>query len=390
MALQVVRVPDPPAGTDWSYAIPGIYLEDVIGVSATLATATTFSGVMHDSSGNGNDGGYELFGSPSPLGPGFLTGANAATWTFFTGPGPSRYGSIFSGIDCGAAFSFDVWAKVNPAALNGTLFGLEASGVLTTCRFYVGSDGSLTFQWADSSHLYGAVAAAGTYPFDGSAHHVGMSYDGTHAKIYLDGVSRTVSESGIPALNAGSFCVMDVGGSNDVGNTGAASQYGQPAFYQSVLAAGAFAAHHAASGSLTAYAAAVFANSPTNFYELNDGTPGVGRQVVLRVTDGTHVVDDIPTGFAESASVGPYSYSWQPGLGSSVEASGGTLITVAVPELLLPPGYTIGTHTLDLGASDQWSAISIWWDRSTHDLFGAISDYVYPPGLYYVYEQIGT
>src|SRR5690348_14913764 len=70
-----------------------------------------------------------------------------------------------------------------------------------------------------------------------------------------------------------------------------------------------------------------------------------GRHVDLTVTNGTDEVLAIPSGFGPPPGAGPYEYAWQPDLNSSSQSADGLLTTVAIPRLLLPAGYVVGSRT---------------------------------------------
>src|SRR5204863_4308339 len=72
VTLSVVRIPNPPAGVDWSTVVPGAYLYDVTGITATLTTSAVV-GPMLDASGNARDGNYNGAG-PASFVPGLVAG----------------------------------------------------------------------------------------------------------------------------------------------------------------------------------------------------------------------------------------------------------------------------------------------------------------------------
>jgi hypothetical protein len=156
------------------------------------------------------------------------------------------------------------------------------------------------------------------------------------------------------------------------------------AYFPSALSPANIATIYGTAPNFAAYTAAVESFTPDTYYHLgNQTTPPGGRQVVLEVTDGTHVVELIPTGFPIVSGLGPFTYSWQPKLAAHAQTMNGTTTTVPVPPLILPAGYTVGSRTLDIGAKDQWSNIAIWWNSTYMDFVD--HPYEYPPGMHLVY-----
>lgn len=380
MALYVERPLAPPPGVDWSYMIPGQYLERITGITATLTTPATLPTVMHDRSGNGNDGNYTYTPAVDPLSPGFFAGANRVNW-FEDGGAHFSYATTSAGCcDITSAFSFDCWVQGDPT--QSVFDPIFAFGGPIAIGIEIFSNGSIIFQYSDGTFFQQRTCAAGSFPFDGAAHHFGCSYSGVAMAIYVDGIAVAGVTIGAGGTTPGLVTNPELG-RQPITPGGLGQQFvGQPAFYQSVLGAGTFAAHAAAGTSLAAYSAAVLASSPVSYYDLDDETVIGGRTPGLVVTDGTSEVVLIPDGFTAQTTPGPYAYSWLPTLSSDTRDPTGTITSVAIPKLLLPAGYTVGTRTPDLTSGDQWSDISVWWDDDVMRSVSGVDRFVYPPGAY--------
>jgi len=388
VALYTQAVPDPPAGEDWQWTVPGQYLYDVTGIVGTLTTQAGPAGPMVDASGNGHDGTYEGFGGNTPFVPGLVPGDLAAQ--FFESAGSPEWGEIDTAVlNFGADWSFDLVIEPQaPSAAGFLVFEARDVGYTQDVVLSIGSSGEVAlfnrvgsgFQW-----VTGFV-----FPLDNAPHHLGVSYTaaGHVVAIYIDGTATMVTDVGTtpipssPALTVTTFNhVFSFAGQWS-------SIFDEPAFYQSALSAGAFAAHAAAVGSFASYEAAVLADSPTAYYHLDDVGTSTGRQVALAITNQLSLVELVPSGFPDFTGPGPYGYSWQPNLNSSTQTANGLLTTVAIPQLILPAGYTLGTDTLDIQPTDQWSDVTIWWNSDVMDAQAQFNPYEYPPGAFLVYQQV--
>ena len=73
MSLYTQVVPNPAAGADWSWPVPGKYIYDVTGITATLTTGIGASTNVPDASGHGNNGTIQIHSGPvkniQPMGP---------------------------------------------------------------------------------------------------------------------------------------------------------------------------------------------------------------------------------------------------------------------------------------------------------------------------------
>lgn len=387
MALYIVNVPDPPLGTDWFNSVPGQYIYNVTGVRAVLTAFQSLT--AHDATGNGNDGQYFVrtgYTAAEVLGLQGAFAGDAAVMPY--GPhAPFAALQVARNLPTTMVWSGDYtiewWQRCTPQA---------ASPMFLGNGFTVGS------QWPDITatgsidlidargQSYESVAIAAAHndlwhyyaislPFAAS---VSFSFDGT-----VPAVAHQVAPGLRVALPA-----ADVGIVYPVtGQVGAHTLIDEVAFYPRALSVAERQAHFAAAaGGFAAYSAAILADSPAMYYHLDEvGGPG-GRQPALQITDGSQTVELIPTGFPDPSTAGVTTYSWQPNLQAHARSGDDSLITVPVPDLLLPAGYTIGTETPDLGADDQWSEIVVWWDSDYSDIQVGIDAFAYPPGAHLVYH----
>lgn len=252
-----------------------------------------------DSSGNGYDGTYR----PAPQ---FISGLI---------PGDRAWigsASLFAGVDVPTSpidwnnsFSIEFWFK-GPAASDSTLRrffharqdpfapssvpGLVDDLSVDITMTTGGMNVSVHAQFGDVFGV-GNYQADACVPYDGLRHHIVFTYayiailhaGGVPAgtgTIYVDGSSQTLSSDGsTPGANPNTMNPMvdwQIGndfGAGNLGNDGlvVVDEY---ALYDHVLTGGAVAAHLAAADNFADYTAAVLADSPTNYYHLNDGTFG--------------------------------------------------------------------------------------------------------------------
>lgn len=390
MTLYVVPIPDPAPGADWRTLVPGHYFYDVTGITAQLATGGTSLTVAEDASGNGNDGTYSGLGAGTPFVAGLVPGDDAINLTH--APAVNKATNVLvppTLVDWSTNFTFAcLWR--NPSGAPDTFFAFGGSGgigPLSILEFWWG-DGpanavilwdQVTNQWA---------TALGAVPFDGLAHLLTVTRSGTTVAIYVDGVSVPLTITG----GSPDTTPLDVAGVNGpfAGGGNGRGICDEWACWRRALTAGEVASLQAARGSFAAYSTATLALAPDCYYHMDGLVAGTGRQPSLIITDGTTELEAIPTGFAAVGTPGPYQYSWQPRLNADTQSTDGTLTTVAIPPLLLPAGYTIGTRTLDLQSADQWSNVVLWWDDAYQQQVVDFRPYEYPPGATLVYRQLGT
>lgn len=367
MAIRTITVTPPAAGTDWTYTVPGQWWPRLIGVIATLTTATTVTSVV-DESGNGRTAttlpvtSYVL-GNVGP----FSGGAD--NWSIFN-PGPNTPGASNAFAASASAlalntatFSADTWLKI-PTATNGIsgIFGMFFNAGSGQKYGLNAADGSANPDPAtvDFSNSFRAFFATG--PGRNAWHHVGLTYDGATWTLYIDGASAA-THAGDPPPGTGTACSASAAGNRSAGSI--TGNQAAVAYYGTALSGAQMAAHAAVSSSWGAYKTAVLADSPLAFYKVGAPPVGASRISTLRVTDGTNAIIQVPANFS-AATTQAFIWSWQV-LGTGVQSStDGTINSVAIPELNVAPGYTIGTRTLDLAGTDQWSSITLWFDDGTN------------------------
>lgn len=384
MPLYVIRPDPPPAGQDWLATVPGQYLYDITGITATLTTHGA-PDEPTDVSGNGLNGTYDDGGSPLQFFPGALTGNDGLDVFDATMLGNARQGWANNGgeIPLTGDFSIVWWFYSSPLVPGGVQMVASDSGASPVATFISKSNAGGSISYGGPG---GTVDATWLGPISqGAWHLIGMDYNaGTqHARLWLDGVEQILAIDTPGPATSGVVDRVDFGNSGGWAPTSVGGMDEFAYFDHNIDTAG-HAALFAAAPNFAAYVVACLTLTPLIYYHLDGAlSPGGDRQVVLEVTDGSYNVEDIPTGFPETVTTVPLTYSWQPKLRSSTQTQNGASTAVAIPRLLVPAGYTVGTRTLDLSPNDQWSDIAIWWDSTQMDLIN--NPYAYPPGQHLVY-----
>lgn len=390
MALHVVQVPDPPAGEDWSWTVPGRFFYEVTGITATLTTGNGAPSTLVDASGDGFDGTYA--GVPISV-PGLVPGDTATNWS---GPPSATAHVPFGIIDWSSDWSVEWWAQGVQAVDAFALYAVN------------GPDPTFTTQLSVEINFLGAVdvnqvtsgvtiadwhTAFGAVPTPGTPNYIVITFDAFTGTIaaYVNGAAVAIFDSGFGPFSLAGLTDMYLPAAPSAGNFVGPVVEDEVAIYGAVLNAGQVAAHYAAGlVDIATYTAAVMGDGPAAYYHLDDVGATGGREPSLLLSDGTHVLEAIPPGFPAVSTPGPYQYAWQPGLNADTQSTDGTLTTVAIPPLLIPAGYVFGPRTLDLQPSDQWSNVRVQWDDSYMATADTLSPYVYPPGVTLTYQQIGT
>lgn len=386
MALYVIRPDDPAVGADWAVQVPGQYIWDITGITATLTTAIG-GDEPTDASGNGYNGVYVHPDFPLTFVPGALTGDDALLCGSGT-PKVARAG--FTIPPAAMPFTGDftvIWWGKRFNVGGDTAHDLQATNVGTSealsLRYNSGGSLALFINATGCAYNTGNVV-----PLDEQFHMIAFAYTASSgtAIIYLDGLPVATPI----AIPGGPLSVTPETVTWGLASTGAPGMIGgtdELAYVPAVVSAGDIATLFAAAPVFAAYTAAMLALTPNVYYHLDGiGSPAGDRQVALEVTDGSTVTELIATGFAEGAGTGPFFYSWQPKLASSSQTADETTTTVAIPRLLLPAGYTAGTRTLDLGSNDRWTDITVWWDSLYMDTHLPVLPYAFPPGAHLIWE----
>lgn len=370
MTLRVTNVPQPAAGQEWTFAIPGQYTYDVRAVVATYRAqdpSSTFP--MLDASPNGNDGVYT--GPDVPAGlqtPGLIVGDDCVT----LGPASAapRYlsphvGNVGAGggpFNLFNAFAFEQWVQFpGNVGVDCNVVIAETGGAVERMYLQISTGAIFGMEFGLGVPLWSYRTAPGTFPLDGNVHQIAAMWNTVDAAIYVDGVE-------VPSVIAGAVGGRDVNDANVLyGGTsgGAALRRGlldEASVWESGFDATQIADHYAAGlAGFATYSAVILGDGPAGYYHLDDGVPvtPAQRYTGLVVTDGTHVLAVYTSGELSSLT-GPVTFVWTPATSNVVIA--GARYTIGVPPLILPAGYTLGSGTPAIGASDQWSDIAIWWD----------------------------
>lgn len=365
MAIQVVHLPNPAAGAEWAYTIPGQYNVTLIGVQATL-TVRSPPATAVDSSGNANNATYSglaniVYGVVGPFGGGGGLAAQitAAVSRLYL----ASFANAGGQLDL-ATYSVD--ALVNYTGTGNVnmneIFGIRTSDINhpADLRFLYGLSSTGGQRIANTNAnvftLTGVGIALNTWT------HVGFSYDGAQWIGYKNGVAGTPVAGNVPGtvtLKPG-----NVGG-DQIANQDLVGKIAAVAYYSGALAAARFLAHsNAVATSSAAYKAAVLADTPVALWMLDETYSTVARVVTLAIQNGAATVATFPTD-TPIASPGTYNYSWQTLGPGAAQSSDGTTITVPIPSLTLPPGYVVGSNTPDIATTDQWSNVTVWFDDGT-------------------------
>lgn len=390
MTLYVVPLPDPPAGQDFQYVVPGNYLYDVTGITATLQSQVNVLPIVaQDASGNNHDGTYTFNRAASPFVAGLVSGDLSIDFGQGGAGGSVLVSVPFGGIDWAANWSIELWIE-NTRGVNG-----GGAGVICSTG---GLDPKIRVLNANGIHPRISVGDGigflvngplNSPPGDANPHHIVATSTAGTVKIYVDGVAVATTVSGTPPASP-AIDTTNIGSSLPP-LTNTATVYDEVAIYNTALSAARVAAHHTAGlAGFATYVPAVLADTPLMFFHLDENTERTGRQPTLTVSDGTTEVEAIPSGFPAVLTPGPYVYAWQPALNADTQSSDGTLTTVAVPELLLPPGYRVGSRTLDLQPGDQWSQVNLWWDDAYQRAIDPVNAYAFPGPVKLIYQQNGA
>jgi hypothetical protein len=390
MTLYTVTQPNPPVGHDFRFVVPGRYLYDVVGITATLLTDTPETTHPVDYSGHHRDGTYVTVGGPARFSPASafpsdacLVSSDLPLAAYSAGfNAPAAAMPITAG-----SFTLGFWR--NTTANAGPGIEWVNVGVGICAQAFNGN--STVLEWDSMGGTGGWTTDIIPALLDGAWHFVAYVYDaGTQEMtIYVDGalVPQVSDIPGTPFGDIPTQVQWDTNGGSTPSGTGMTDEI---FFTPNALTAGQIAGLYGTAPDFAAWTAAVLGYGPTVAYHLDGIRPGTGRQPSLIVTNGTTELEAIPTGFPAVATPGPYEYSWQPNLNADIQSTDGTLTTVAIPQLLLPAGYTVGTRTLDLTSTDQWSNIALWWDDAYQAAFDPFNQYDFPGGIKLVYQQQGV
>ncbi len=212
-------------------------------------------------------------------------------------------------------FSIEFWAK--PAttgndftghcpvsSLNPHFAALNRSGWL----FYVGSSALWQFRLGSENNYAATLNATSGFATNGVWQHVVGSYDGTTARLYVNGSlvgSSTLSASARAAFRRNTQSALRIGGTSlsgslstgpvisaagVAGNRGFDGWVDEVAVYASALSPATVAAHHAAATTNNAgYGAQILADNPVGYWNLNEpvATPPAPGSLPVAANSGT-------------------------------------------------------------------------------------------------------
>lgn len=380
MTLRVERPTVPAPGADWLYTVPGQYLEDLVGVQATLTNYSASVAQVTDSSGNGHHGidlqaGGALFNVP-----GLIAGDTAVSLNVDTPNHLSELQFAPSALLVVGPWTMEWWQQPDSAVG----FVAQIGGINTSESAVDLRNGICTIVAAGipESILFAPITS-------GAPVMVAVVYDGANlASLYLNGALAGTVAVLVVQVPANTAFYRLIAGYPPPALTANGSVVDELAVWPSALTAGQIAAHFAAAGTFATYSAAVLADVPTSYWHLDDvPLAPTGRLPALVVTNGTAEVGAwVPTAVA-AAGGNSFAYSWMVDVANSSQVNAGQITTVGLPKLVLPAGYTVGTATADLGTFDQWSDITVWWDDAYQQAQQFLTEYLYPPGAHLVYQQ---
>lgn len=380
MTLRTLQIDDPPAGVDWLTIVPGQYLYNITGLAGTLTTGAGADGIMYDSSPFHLNGSY----INGPIDVAGLVAGNAAKQTTAVAHEHMEVDAPI--VDWSGDWSVVFVAEPDLVPQQTiTIVARVGTGVTTSQSWRINIDSTLALINIEAIGPGGSntwVTANGSFPIDGTGHDCVITYaaGSNTITIYVDG-SAVVTTPGGPNIPGTAAIDTVFIQRNPATSQGFKGIIDEVSFHPTVLSSSAAAFIHAGKlAGIGPYQTVILAQQPNAYFHMDDGGAGTGRQVALQVTDGMSEVELIPSGFADVVTSGPYDYSWQPNLQASAQTPDGKVTTIAIPRLIVPAGYTIGTDTLDIAAADQWSNIVLWWSDDVMDSVNPISPYAYPPG----------
>jgi hypothetical protein len=303
---------------------------------------------------------HETFGVTGPFGAGGGLAVDCTGYDSLSGGALGSTPNAGGTFDV-ATFSFEMivnGANTGNIIQNGmVIYDSALNRYRCGMQFNRGINGLRGIASPSDTFSLGGLSAGGAWA------HGAITYDGAQWIGYNNGVANTPVAGHAPTLTVVNKPLWVMGDGTSVQGTNA--KVAAAAYFSGVLSAAQVAAHQAAiATSSAAYKTAVLADSPLAFWMLDSTYNTAARTTALAVQNGAVTVAVFPTDVPVT-SPGTFTYSWQtlgPGALQSVD---GTLITVPIPTMQLPPGYTVGSNTADIVATDQWSNITLWYDDGT-------------------------
>ena len=155
--------------------------------------------------GDATDSAGDLDGTlvGTTFAPGFVTSGGGQAFSFDGVDDNLDLSAHTPALDFSPAATFELW--VRPAAEpNGALFTISDGSSVTEQRLVFGLGDGFTETLTDEIVTVGRIEGPDTYilgfttsdrseVFDGSFHHVALTFDGSEVKIYLDGVPKAIT-----------------------------------------------------------------------------------------------------------------------------------------------------------------------------------------------------
>jgi hypothetical protein len=197
----------------------------------------------------------------------------------------------------GSPFTVEFWAK--PEASDNDdcpLFNRVSSGNRSGWAFFQRPPGT-GWNWRLYNGTGGNVGwdlTGGTAPLDAWSHVVGV-WDGSTAKLYVNGVDTAAPNAGLGGYNASSAAIWSVG-AYDIGATASTGFVDDIAFYGTALSAAQILAHYNAAASLApgAYSALVRADGARLYLDQNPPAVRIARGGATPTVTFTGILSESP------------------------------------------------------------------------------------------------
>jgi hypothetical protein len=246
--------------------------------------------------------------------PGALAGETTTAASF---PGDNSRVTVAYDAPTMGSSTFTIEAWVRPAISPPPSGQSSLAAVLSCGKLSDPRTGWLIYQAAAGWNLRGyngADSAAainitgGPTPTAGTWYHIAATFDGTVARVYVDGVEATVSGT-ITTYAPNTEGVLSIGTRSDVAFP-YSGDVDEVAYYTSALSAATIGAHYAAGTSVspaTPYAAVVGASSPSVYLRLNEA-PYAAVAAVNTGTRGSAANGAYNPGVAISTGIRPPTF----------------------------------------------------------------------------------
>jgi uncharacterized repeat protein (TIGR01451 family) len=245
---------------------------------------------LTDSSGNANNGTY--LNGVALGAPGALLPADTNTAATYDGVNDSGRVPHAASLNTASTFTLEGWVKRSTTSKSLELFNKGANGIQLT----VMSAGSMNQVWLRKAGV--TTIAHSTVPVlaDNNYHHIVATMAGAGtAKIYIDGVLHSASDSAVQAIQNTTFPLT-------FGSVGAPAQYDEFALYNRALSADEVAEHYHAARPLTISKTGPPGAFPNQSFDYTINVTNTGTATAHNVT----VLDTLPAAgsFVSSSPAG--------------------------------------------------------------------------------------